>query len=62
MVVDDVHNGKINLSEYCSIIQNYRTLLNHYNDLVVTFTRLQAKGSAHALARATLSHAFKQYF
>jgi len=62
MVVDDVHNSKMNLSEYGSIIQNCRTLLDHYNDFVVVFTRRQANGSAHALAREALSHASRSTF
>jgi len=62
MVVDDVHNSKMNLSEYGSIIQNCRTLLDHYNNFVVVFTRRQANGSTHALAREALSHASRSAF
>ncbi|RHN45227.1 putative ribonuclease H-like domain-containing protein [Medicago truncatula] len=62
MVVDDVHNGKMNLSEYGSIVQNCRTLLDHYNDFVVVFTRRQGNGSAHALAREVLSHVSRSTF
>jgi len=50
MVVDDVHNSKIDLFKYGSIIQNCRTLFDHYNDFVVVFIRRQVNGSAHALA------------
>jgi hypothetical protein len=57
MVVDDVNNMKPNHSEYGSIIQDCRTLLNNYNDFIVVFTRRQANGSAHTLARVVLSHA-----
>jgi hypothetical protein len=52
----------INQSEYGSIIQNCRTLLHHYNDFIVVFDRRQANSSAHALARTTLSHAFRNTF
>jgi hypothetical protein len=62
MVVEDVHNSKINLFEYGSIIQNCRTLFDHYNDFVIVFTRSQANGSAHALARAALSLASRRTF
>jgi hypothetical protein len=33
-------------------------LLSNYSGFIVTFTRRQANGSAHALARAALTHAF----
>jgi len=62
MVVDDVHNSKMNLYEYGSIIQNCRTLLDHYNNFVVVFTRRQANSSVHALAREALSHASHNTF
>ncbi|XP_045831364.1 uncharacterized protein LOC123922710 [Trifolium pratense] len=62
IVVDDVNKMSINQSEYGSIIQNCRTLLHHYNDFIVVFTRRQANGSAHALARAALSHAYRSTF
>ena len=52
----------MNLSESGSIIQNCRTLLDHCNDFVVVFTRRQANGSAHALAREVLSHASRSTF
>ncbi|KAK2362458.1 hypothetical protein QL285_087521 [Trifolium repens] len=57
MVVDDVHKYKPNRSEYGSIIRNCRTLLSNYSDFVVDFARRQANGSAHAFAKAVLSHA-----
>jgi hypothetical protein len=54
IVVDDVRNSKPNRFEYGSpLIHSCRTLLRSY---VVIFSRLQANGSAYALARATLSH------
>ena len=62
MVVDDVHKYKPNRSEYGSIIRNCRTLLSNYSDFVVGFARRQANGSAHALAKAALSHASRITF
>jgi ribonuclease HI len=62
IVVDDVNKMSINQSEYGSIIQNCRTLLHHYNNFIVVFARRQANGSAHALARAALSHASRSTF
>jgi len=62
MVVDDVLNSKMNLFEYGSIIEKCKTLLDHYNDFVVVFTRRQANGSAHALAREALSLASRSTF
>jgi hypothetical protein len=43
-MVVDVNNRKPNQSVY------------NYNDFIVVFTRRQPNGSAHALARTTLSH------
>jgi hypothetical protein len=57
MVVDDVHNKKQNNSEYGSLIDDCRTIFSNHSDFIVAFTRCQANGSAHALARATLPHA-----
>jgi ribonuclease HI len=62
MVVDDIHNNYPNHSEYGSIIQDCKNILDLYNDFVVVFTRRQANGSAHALARAALSHASRSTF
>jgi hypothetical protein len=62
MVVDEVHKYKSNRSEYGSIIRNCRTLLSNYSDFVVGFARRQANGSAHALAKAALSHASRITF
>ncbi|PNX90229.1 hypothetical protein L195_g046352, partial [Trifolium pratense] len=38
------------------------TLLSSYPDFVAVFARRQANGNAHALARATLSHASRITF
>ncbi|KAK2448162.1 hypothetical protein QL285_007458 [Trifolium repens] len=62
MVVDDVHKYRPNRSEYGSLIRHCRTLLSNYSDFVVGFARRQANGSAHALAKAALSHASRITF
>jgi hypothetical protein len=62
MVVDDVHNKKQNNSEYCTVVDDCRTILSNHSYFLVAFTRRQANGSAHALARATLSHASRVTF
>ncbi|PNY03705.1 replication protein A 70 kDa DNA-binding subunit [Trifolium pratense] len=59
---DDVHKDKPNHPEYSSLIVNCRTSLSSYPDFVVAFARRQAKGSAHAIARTTLSHASRITF
>jgi hypothetical protein len=62
MVVDDIHNNYPNHSEYGSVIQDCKNILDLCNDFVVVFTRRQAHGNAHALARAVLSHASRSTF
>jgi hypothetical protein len=63
MVVDDIHNNYPNHSEYGSIIQDCKNIyLISNNDFVVVFTTRQANGSAHALARAAISHASRSTF
>jgi hypothetical protein len=49
-MVVDVNNRKPNQSEY------------NYNDFIVVFTRRQPNGSAHALARTTLSYSSRNTF
>ncbi|GAU39993.1 hypothetical protein TSUD_211140 [Trifolium subterraneum] len=39
-----------------------RTMLSNHSDFIVAFTKRQANGSAHALARAALSHASRATF
>ncbi|PNX66522.1 hypothetical protein L195_g055138 [Trifolium pratense] len=53
---------KPNRSEYDSLIVNCRTVLSRYPDFVVVFARCQANGSAHAPAKAALSHASRITF
>jgi len=62
MLVDDVHFNKVNHSEYGLIVKSCRNLLQNFNNHEVVFTRLQANGNAHALARATLSYAPRNVF
>jgi ABC-type uncharacterized transport system substrate-binding protein len=62
MLVDDVHSNKVNHSEYGLIVKSCRNLLQNFNNHEVVFTRRQANGSAHALARAALSHASHNIF
>jgi len=52
----------MNHSEYGLIVKNCRSLLQNFNNHEIVFTRRQANGSAHALARAALSHASRNIF
>ncbi|GAU51196.1 hypothetical protein TSUD_374470 [Trifolium subterraneum] len=61
-MVDDVHTQKHNMSEYGSLIDDCRTILSNHRNFIVAFTRRQANGSAHALARAALSHVSRATF
>jgi hypothetical protein len=62
IVVDDIHYNYPNHSEYGSIIQDCKNILDLYNDFVVVFTRQQANSSAHALARVASSYASHNTF
>jgi len=44
------------------IVQNCRTLFDHYNNFVVVFTSHQTNGNTHALPQATLSHASRNTY
>ncbi|KAK2386904.1 hypothetical protein QL285_060742 [Trifolium repens] len=61
-VVDDINSSKDNHSEYGLLIVDCKSMLFTHSNYVVTFTRRQANGSAHALARAALSHASRITF
>jgi hypothetical protein len=62
LVIEDVHNGKENRSEYGMTLQNCREFLKNHNNYKVVFARRQAKGSGHALARAAISYASRIIF
>jgi type IV secretory pathway ATPase VirB11/archaellum biosynthesis ATPase len=49
-------------SEYDLLIVECKSMLSIHSNYVVTFTRRQANGSAHVLARAALSHASRITF
>ncbi|KAK2407645.1 Ribonuclease H superfamily protein [Trifolium repens] len=61
-VVDDIDSSKDNHSEYGLLIEDCKSMLSPHSNYVVAFTRRQANGSAHALARAALSHASRITF
>jgi ribonuclease HI len=61
-VVEDVHSSKVNYSEYGLLIDDCKSLLSNHTNYLVVFTRRQTNGSAHALARAALSHASRITF
>jgi hypothetical protein len=62
LVIEDVHNGKENRSEYGMTLQNCREFLKNHNNYKVVFARRQTNGRAHALARASISYASRIVF
>jgi hypothetical protein len=46
ILVDDIHNNKLNRYKYDSFIHSYRTCLLNYLDYIVVFVRPQANDSA----------------
>jgi hypothetical protein len=61
-VVDNINSSKDNHSGYGLLIEDCKSMLSTHSNYVVAFTRRQANGSAHALARAALSHASRITF
>ena len=61
-VVDDLHNSKLDRSEYGLTISQCRTLLSLKKQLQSCVTRQQANGSAHALAQSSINYAIHKTF